>query len=101
VPASEDIAQEAFLSAGAVSSPGWQTLATISLAALAVIYRLPVPLPRLMNPMLDRDARHRPEGARQRRMAYRLMWGSTGVLISNIGVIGSVTLALLSSGRLG
>jgi len=54
-----------------------------------------------MNPMLARDAQRRPEGASQRRMTYRLVWGSTGILIANIGLVAAFTVALLSSGRIG
>jgi hypothetical protein len=87
--------------AGAIFSPGWQTVAILTLAMLAVgDYQLLVQLPRLMNPLLDRDAIRHPESASRRRAAYRVTWGSTGVLISNVLLIGSMTLALLSSSRL-
>ena len=58
-------------------------------------WQLLVILPRLMNPLLARDARQDPVGAGQRMLAYRLTWGRTGVLMSNIVVIGSLVIAHL------
>ena len=71
------------------------TFIAISLALLAMNWQLLVILPRLMNPLLARDARQDPVGARQRMLAYRLTWGRTGVLMSNIVVIGSLVIAHL------
>ncbi len=88
--------------AAAFFTAGWQAIVAVGLAGLLVLnYQLLVQLPRFMNPMLARDAQRRPEGASRRRMTYRLVWGSTGILIANIGLIAAFTVALLSSGRMG
>ncbi|MDH7454682.1 RNA polymerase sigma factor [Luteimonas composti] len=71
------------------------TFIAISVALLAMNWQLLVILPRLMNPLLARDARQDPVGAGQRMLAYRLTWGRTGVLMSNIVVIGSLVIAHL------
>jgi RNA polymerase sigma factor (sigma-70 family) len=71
------------------------TFIAISLALLAMNWQLLVILPKLMNPLLARDARLDPVGAGQRMLAYRLTWGRTGVLMSNIVVIGSLVIAHL------
>jgi len=71
------------------------TFIAISLALLAMNWQLLVILPKLMNPLLARDARQDPVGAKQRMLAYRLTWGRTGVLMSNIVVIGSLVIAHL------
>ncbi|HEY0662409.1 MAG TPA: sigma-70 family RNA polymerase sigma factor [Lysobacter sp.] len=85
-----------------VFSTGWQALTATVLAGLVVLnYQLIVQLPRIMNPMLARDAARRPEGLARRRLAYRLVWGSSGIVISNIAMIGAFGLVLLLSGRFG
>ncbi|MCR6662382.1 MAG: sigma-70 family RNA polymerase sigma factor [Luteimonas sp.] len=69
------------------------TLATIFVALLAMNWQLLVLLPKLMAPMIERDARRDPAGARSRLLAYRLTWGRTGMMLSNIIVIGSIVIA--------
>ena len=71
------------------------TFIAIALALLAMNWQLLVMLPRRVDPLLARDARHDPIGARQRLLAYRLTWGRSGVLISNLVVIGSLAIAHL------
>ena len=78
----------------AFRDPG-NTFIAIAVALLVMNWQLLVTLPRLMNPLLARDARRDPIGARQRLLAYRLTWGRTGVLMSNIVVIGSLVIAHL------
>ena len=85
-----------------VLSTGWQALTATVLAGVAVLnYQLIVQLPRVMNPMLARDAARRPEGLARRRLAYRLVWGSSGIVISNIALIGAFGVVMLVSGRFG
>jgi RNA polymerase sigma factor (sigma-70 family) len=69
------------------------TFVAIAVALLAMNWQLLVMLPRLMNPLLARDAKRDPVGARQRLLAYRLTWGRGGVMISNVIVIGSLVIA--------
>ena len=71
------------------------TFVAIAIALLAMNWQLLVMLPRLTQPLLERDARRDPVGARQRMLAYRLTWGRSGVLMSNIIVIGSLVIAHL------
>ncbi len=74
------------------------TFVAIAVALLAMNWQLLMILPALMAPLLARDARRDPIGARQRVLAYRLTWGRTGVLMSNIIVIGSLVVAHLHFG---
>lgn len=84
----------------AVFSTGWQVLTATVLAGLAALnYELIVQLPRIMNPMLARDARRRPAGLARRQLAYRLVWGSTAILISNLVLVWSFAMAMLLTGR--
>ena len=78
-----------------VSGDPTHTFAAIALALLAMNWQLLVMLPRRVDPLLARDARQDPIGARQRLLAYRLTWGRSGVLISNLVVIGSLGIAHL------
>ncbi|QSX77134.1 RNA polymerase sigma factor [Agrilutibacter solisilvae] len=95
------VALSSAIMAAAVLAPSWQLLSALTLGALPVLnYQLLVPLPRMMNPMRERDARRRPEGAGRRALAYRLVWGVTGVLITNIAMIGGLVLLVLGSGHI-
>jgi RNA polymerase sigma factor (sigma-70 family) len=85
----------------ALLDAGWQAIAAIVLGALPILnYQMMVPLPRLMNPMRERDALRRPEGAARRALAYRLVWGSTGILITNIAMVGGLVIVTLLGGHL-
>jgi len=74
------------------------TFIAIGIALLLMNWQLLVILPRRANPLLARDARRDPVGARQRLLAYRLTWGRTGVLMSNLIVVGSLVIAHLHLG---
>ena len=69
------------------------TFVAIAIALLLMNWQLLVMLPRLVDPMMARDTRRDPIGAKQRLLAYRLTWGRSGVLMSNIIVIGSLVIA--------
>lgn len=69
------------------------TFVAIAVALLLMNWQLLVMLPRLVDPLMARDARRDPVGAKQRLLAYRLTWGRSGVLMSNIIVIGSLVIA--------
>ena len=62
---------------------------------LAVNYQLLVSLPRIMDPLLARDARRRPAGARWRQLGYRLTFGVSGVIISNAALAWALLLLLM------
>jgi RNA polymerase sigma factor (sigma-70 family) len=84
----------------ALFAPGWPLLAAMILASLPLLnYQLLVPLPRLMGPMRERDARRNPEGAARRALTYRLVWGTTGVLITNVSLLGGLVLLVLHGGH--
>ncbi|MCD9027670.1 RNA polymerase sigma factor [Luteimonas sp. BDR2-5] len=79
--------------AGALS-PGW--ILGSGLLILAVYnYPLLTSLPRLMNPLLARDAERNPEGASRRALLYRLTFGSSGIVISNLMAGGALLIAFL------
>lgn len=69
------------------------TFVAIAIALLLMNWQLLVMLPRLVDPLMARDAKRDPVGAKQRLLAYRLTWGRSGVLMSNIIVIGSLVIA--------
>ena len=74
------------------------TFVAIAIALLLMNWQLLVLLPRRVDPMIARDARRDPAGARQRLLAYRLTWGRSGVMMSNLIVIGSLVIAHLHFG---
>lgn len=51
------------------------------------------PLARIMAPMLERDARRRPKGARRRRWIYQLNFGLPAVVITNLLLLGLTWIA--------
>lgn len=68
---------------------------TYALAAAAVVvlnYQLLGPLARTMQPLLRRDAIRNPDGAASRQLLYRLTFGVSGVVVSNIAIIGGMVL---------
>ncbi|WP_149195029.1 RNA polymerase sigma factor [Luteimonas suaedae] len=68
----------------------------IAVAGFLVLnYQLMVPLPRIMNPLLRRDAKRNPESAERRALLYRLTFGPSGLLIANIGLIGMFVIGFL------
>lgn len=68
------------------------------IAGLAIInYQMLVPLPRLMNPLLARDAARHPHGAERRQLLYRLTFGVSGALVSSISVLGLLVILYLQS----
>ena len=69
------------------------TFVAIAIALLLMNWQLLVMLPRLVDPLMARDVRRDPGGAKQRLLAYRLTWGRSGVLMSNLIVIGSLVIA--------
>ncbi|MDR6992637.1 sigma-70 family RNA polymerase sigma factor [Luteimonas sp. 3794] len=67
-------------------SPTWMFVSVLMLLSL-YNYPVLVSLPRVMNPLLARDAARDPKGAARRALGYRLMFGPSGFIISNLGVI--------------
>lgn len=70
----------------------------LALAALASLnYQLASPLARVMEPLIRRDAIRNPRGARSRQLLYRLTFGTSGMIISNVTIIGGLVLVYLNS----
>ena len=68
----------------------------LAFAAIAVLnWQLLGPLARVMKPLLRRDAIRNPEGARMRQLLYRLTFGPSGVVISNLAITGGLVLLYL------
>ncbi|WP_058834275.1 RNA polymerase sigma factor [Luteimonas abyssi] len=73
-------------------------MAIAIVASLVVLnYMMLVTLPRVMKPLAARDAARNPESAYWRQLGYRLSFGPSGVLISNITVLGALAIAFLST----
>jgi len=68
----------------------------LAIAAIVVLnYQLLGPLARTMQPLLRRDAIRNPDGARSRQLLYRLTFGPSGVVISNLAILGGLVLLYL------
>ncbi|KLJ01353.1 sigma-70 family RNA polymerase sigma factor [Luteimonas sp. FCS-9] len=78
------------------ASPLWITISALLVTAL-YNYPVLVSLPRLMNPLLARDAARDPVGAARRALGYRLMFGPSGLIITNVGVFGLLLIVWLKS----
>lgn len=61
--------------------------ATVAATFIVLNYQLLGPLERTMGPLVQRDARRNPRTAYWRTLGYRLSFGPSGVIISNITVI--------------
>ena len=71
--------------------------AAIAASFIVLNYLLLVPLPRVMNPLVARDSLRHPDTAHWRELGYRLSFGPSGVLISNLLVGGTLAIAFLST----
>jgi RNA polymerase sigma factor (sigma-70 family) len=75
---------------------GWIPMFAVVVAGLVIVnYQLLVSLPRVMNPLLARDASRHPHGAARRQLLYRLTFGVSGTLISNLAVLGMLVVLYL------
>ncbi|WP_434026100.1 RNA polymerase sigma factor [[Pseudomonas] boreopolis] len=81
------IAVAAAAAIGLLTHGPWP-LALALLAGLVVLnYDLIVTVPRVMAPLLARDAARAPQTAGRRQLVYRLNFGTSGLIVSNIGVV--------------
>lgn len=69
--------------------------AAIGASFVVLNYIMLVPVPRVMNPLVERDALRNPRNAYWRTLGYRLSMGPSGVLISNLVVAGMLALVYL------
>lgn len=60
-------------------------------------YPLLTSMPRLMNPLIARDIARDPKGGARRALGYRLMFGASGLIITNVGMIVVLLLIWLKS----
>jgi RNA polymerase sigma factor (sigma-70 family) len=85
---------------GAIAA-GWLFESRIPMLAAVVAglvilnYQTLVSLPRVMAPLLARDAARNPRGAARRQLLYRLTFGVSGTLISNLVVLGMLAVLYL------
>ncbi|KHL55577.1 RNA polymerase sigma factor [Xanthomonas cannabis] len=63
----------------------WASLSVLCAGLLVISYQSIVVLPRVMRPMLERDARRR--GATRAPLLYRCMFSPGAVIVSNIAVL--------------
>ncbi|WP_434212152.1 RNA polymerase sigma factor [[Pseudomonas] boreopolis] len=81
------IAVAAAAAIGLLTHGPWP-LALAMLAGLVVLnYDLIVTVPRVMAPLLARDAARAPQTAGRRQLVYRLNFGTSGLIVSNTGVV--------------
>lgn len=72
----------------------WETGDWFRASVMALIgfqitnYHFLVPLSRIMTPMLERDARRRPKGAKRRLWMYKLNFGMPAVIMTNLMMLG-------------
>lgn len=76
----------------AARAPLWAVLGVLLVGLLAVNYQCLVPLQRIMKPLIARDNARR--GRTGTNWKYESMYGHTGVVIMNVGVIGAMVWAL-------
>ncbi|VXB73208.1 putative RNA polymerase sigma factor RfaY [Luteimonas sp. 9C] len=85
------------LMAGSHETPaGWFTVAS-AIALTLYNYPLLTSMPRLMNPLLARDIARDPVGGARRALGYRLMFGTSGLIITNVGLLGVLLIVWLKT----
>lgn len=75
---------------------GWASIALL-IALLPYNYPLLTSMPRLMNPLIARDIARDPEGGARRALGYRLMFGTSGLILTNLGVVGTLLILWLKT----
>ncbi len=73
----------------------WLTAVAVGGALVVMNQQTLVALPRVMDPLLARDAARHPRGAARRQLLYRLTFGVSGTLVGNVGVVGLLVIAYL------
>lgn len=72
----------------ALLTHGAWPLALAMLAGLALVnHDMVVTMPKVMAPLLARDAARAPHTAARRQLAYRLSFGASGIVLSNVCVV--------------
>ena len=68
-------------------SVGWMSILLVT-ALFPYNYPLLTSMPRLMNPLIARDIARDPKGGARRALGYRLMFGPSGLILTNVGLVG-------------
>ncbi len=72
----------------------WMVIAAIGSGMAIYSYQSLVIIGRVMKPLLERDAIRRPQGAARRQLIYRLSFGTSGVIIGNLLMLGAPFIGL-------
>ncbi|PBJ83324.1 RNA polymerase subunit sigma-70 [Lysobacteraceae bacterium NML93-0399] len=84
-----------FVSAGELSV-SWISI-IFMIALLPYNYPLLTSMPRLMNPLIARDIARDPKGGARRALGYRLMFGTSGLILTNLGLVGTLLIIWLKT----
>ncbi|WP_245815781.1 RNA polymerase sigma factor [Luteimonas chenhongjianii] len=79
-------------------SIGWMSIAMLIgmlIGMLPYNYPLLTSMPRLMNPLIARDIARDPKGGARRALGYRLMFGTSGLILTNLGLAGTLLILWL------
>lgn len=81
------------------SGPGSFGWASFALLIALLPYNIPLltSMPRLMNPLIARDIARDPKGGARRALGYRLMFGTSGLILTNLGVVGTLLILWLKT----
>ncbi len=86
----------AYMTENGLLASTWTAVSALTFITL-FNYPILISLPRLMNPLLARDAARDPKGAARRALGYRLMFGTSGLIITNLGVVGALLILFLEN----
>ncbi|MCD9097122.1 sigma-70 family RNA polymerase sigma factor [Luteimonas fraxinea] len=74
----------------------WMSMA-VAIALFLYNYPLLTSMPRLMNPLIARDIARDPKGGTRRALGYRLMFGTSGLILTNLGLVGVLLILWLKT----
>ncbi|MFL6585699.1 MAG: RNA polymerase sigma factor [Luteimonas sp.] len=77
-------------------SVGWMSILLV-IALFPYNYPLLTSMPRLMNPLIARDIARDPKGGARRALGYRLMFGTSGLILTNLGLVGVLLILWLKT----
>lgn len=77
-------------------SVGWMSILLVT-ALFPYNYPLLTSMPRLMNPLIARDIARDPRGGARRALGYRLMFGTSGLILTNVGLAGVLLILWLKT----
>jgi RNA polymerase sigma factor (sigma-70 family) len=71
--------------------------AAVAIALFLYNYPLLTSMPRLMNPLIARDIARDPKGGARRALGYRLMFGPSGLILTNVAMLGILLILWLKN----